>query len=382
MEGKVGLAVVGVGSIGIRGALNHLVLPDAQELVYLAAVCDPVPGRAKAAAEKYGVLRYYEDYDDLLADPAVDAVTLCTPIGLHYEQAMKAIAAGKHVHLNKTMTTTRAEADEVIEAARKAGVKLVASPNAGHYRSTARMREIVRSGEIGRVYWAETGTAGGGHEFEAFRAGDDILSNVNPAWYYKRPGGGPMYDMAVYSLHTITAILGPVRRVAGMSGIGLKERFFKGERITVEMDDNTHLLLDFGDDVYCLLFGTNSFSGPARPFAAVYISGSAGAIYRARGGIEVWLREPPGTARTEEVDNWMPYAGGPHAEMGERHVYSDTMHLVDCILYNKEPAVSAEHARHVIEIIELGYKAAATGCTQELTTSFTLRELTQGPQLA
>ncbi len=379
MKDKVGLAVVGVGSIGIRGALNHFILPDVQ-LAYVAAVCDNVPGRAKAAAEKYNVPHYYENYDDVLADPTVDAVTICTPIGLHYEQAMKAIAAGKHVHLHKTMTTTKAEADEVIAAAEKAGVKLVASPNAGHYRSTKRIKEIIQSGEIGRVYWAETGTSGGGHEYETFRKGDDILSNVNPAWYYKRPGGGPMYDMAVYSLHTITGILGPVKRVTGMSGIGLKERTFKGETIKVEMDDNTHLVLDFGDDVYCLVFGTNSFSGPARPFAAVYISGSAGAIHRARGGIEVWRREPQGMARTETVENWMPFVTEEHAKLGEAHVFSDTMHLVDCILNNKTPAVSAEHARHVIEIIELGYKAAQTGCTQTLTTTFTLRELTQGPE--
>jgi predicted dehydrogenase len=49
------------------------------------------------------------------------------------------------------------------------------------------------------------------------------------------------------------------------------------------------------------------------------------------------------------------------------------------VLNDKEPAVSAEHARHVIEIIELGYKAAATGQTQELTSTFVLRELTVGP---
>ncbi len=379
MKDKVGLAVVGAGSIGIRGVLDHYCgVGDVGHLAQIVAVCDNVPGRAEAVAARYGVPRYYERYEDVLGDPAVDAVTLCTPIGLHYEQTVKAIGAGKHVHLNKTMTTSKAEADDVIALARQAGVKLVASPNAGHYRATRRMREIIDSGEIGRVYWAETGTAGGGHEFESYRSGDDIIANVSPAWYYKRPGGGPMYDMAVYSLHTITGILGPARRVTGMSGIGLKERYFKGAPISVEMDDNTHLLLDFGDSVFCLVFGSNSFSGPARPFAAVFISGSEGAVYRAQDGIEVWSRRAE-SARSEQVENWMPYAQGAHAHMPERHVFSDTMHLVDCILYDKEPAVSAEHARHVIEIIELGYKAAQTGCTQELTTTFELRELTEGP---
>ncbi|MDP2858127.1 MAG: Gfo/Idh/MocA family oxidoreductase, partial [Bacillota bacterium] len=79
MKNKVGIGVVGAGSIGIRGALNHLVLPDVQPVAYVAAVCDPVPGRAQAAAEKYGVLGHYERYEDLLADPTVDAVTLGSP---------------------------------------------------------------------------------------------------------------------------------------------------------------------------------------------------------------------------------------------------------------------------------------------------------------
>ncbi|MEA3345921.1 MAG: Gfo/Idh/MocA family oxidoreductase [Chloroflexota bacterium] len=374
---RIGLA--GCGSVAQRGLLPHLAQEDIRQWCELTAVMDPVPGRAEATAEKFGAKLWFEDYDEMLASD-IDAVVIASPIGVHYEQAMKAIAAGKHLHLNKTMTTTRAEADELIEAAREAGVKVVASPGRAHRPGTKRVKEIVESGEIGRVYWAEVGTAGGGHEFESFRTGDDVLSNVNPAWYYKRPGGGPMYDMTVYALHTITGILGPVKRVTGMSGIGLKERFFKDQRIEVEMDDNTHLLLDFGDSVFCLVFGSNSFGGPARPFSLPFISGSEGAIAMTRDDrevkLQVWGRDIEDGHRVENPGRDMPFVFGPHLELPESHVYSDIMHMVDCVLYDKEPAVSAEHARHVIEIIELGYKAAETGQTQDMTTTFTPRELT------
>ena len=60
MTAPLGMGVVGAGSIGIRAALMHLSLPDVQDRVTLAAVCDPVPGRAQAAAEKFGVKRGYE----------------------------------------------------------------------------------------------------------------------------------------------------------------------------------------------------------------------------------------------------------------------------------------------------------------------------------
>jgi predicted dehydrogenase len=255
---------------------------------------------------------------------------------------------------------------------------VVASPGIAHEPRARRVIEILRSGEIGRLYWAETGTAARGHEHEAFRAPDDVLSDVNPAWYYRRPGGGPLYDMTVYALHLITGILGPVKRVVALSGIGLKERTFKCQTIPVEMDDNTHMLLDFGEDVYGLVFGSNSFGGPARPFAGCFFSGSEGAVALGRQGIEVWGQGIEGGYRQEEIARDMPFVFGAHAELPERHVYSDIMHMVDCVLHDKQPAVSAEHARHVIEIIELGYLAAQTGQTQALKTRFELRQLTVG----
>ena len=110
----LGMGVVGAGSIGIRAALEHFSRTDVHDRVILASVCDPVPGRAEAAAAKYGVGTHYESYEDLLADPTVDLVTICSPIGLHYEQGLLAIAAGKHIHFNKTMTVTADESLDLI----------------------------------------------------------------------------------------------------------------------------------------------------------------------------------------------------------------------------------------------------------------------------
>jgi predicted dehydrogenase len=142
------------------------------------------------------------------------------------------------------------------------------------------------------------------------------------------------------------------------------------------MDDNTHLLLDFGDNVFCLIFGSNSDAGSARPFSVPFISGSDGGITTGREGVEIWGRNVEGWKRVEKPGSDMPFVFGPHLNLPERHVYSDIMHLVDCALHDKEPVINAEHARHVIEIIELGYKAARTGQTQNMTTTFSLGELT------
>ncbi|MCB0080350.1 MAG: Gfo/Idh/MocA family oxidoreductase, partial [Caldilineaceae bacterium] len=210
MSNPVRIGVVGAGSISLRGIMPHLSQADVQPLARMTAVCDPVPGRAQAAAEKFNVPHAYESYEELLDSGEVDAITIASPIGIHYEQGKAAIERGIHIHFNKTMTTTRAEADDLIALAEQKGVKLLASPGQmlnGVHRS---LRRMVLDGTIGDLVWCATGIAiGRGHEGEPIRQGDDVLSNINPSWYFRRPGGGPMYDMTVYSLHTLTGILGP-----------------------------------------------------------------------------------------------------------------------------------------------------------------------------
>ena len=367
------LAIIGAGSIGIRGAMDHLVLPDVEDRVVMTAVCDPAPGRAQAAADKYGIPQAFEDYDDLLANAGVDAVTLCTPIAIHYEQGLKAIRAGKHVHFNKTMTVTTSEADHLIEEAETRGVNLVASPGQMLRPSNQRIRELIHEGAIGKMVWAATGAAFGAyHEKEDVRQGDDALSNVDPTWYWRNPGGGPPYDMTVYGLHTLTGILGPAKKVTALSGTRIGEREFRGRLYPCDANDNSLILLDFGDSVFALAYGTaagnlvKSFGQPN--------------FYGTTGSIEALLLngeplEYPGRQAAESSRNGaislLPHVKHtPHADMQEAHVFEDLMQLVDLALDGTPTSATPEHARHVIEIIESAYRAAETGQAQTLHTSF------------
>src|SRR5438270_1314159 len=120
------------------------------------------------------------------------------------------------------MTTTAAEADDLITRAERKGVKLVSSPGEMLRPHNRRIRELIRNGDLGRLAWATTGAAFGTyHEREGVRQGEDVLANIDPSWYYRRPGGGPLYDMTVYGLHALTGILGPAKQVTGLSGVGL-----------------------------------------------------------------------------------------------------------------------------------------------------------------
>ena len=359
MTKPIGMGVVGAGAIALRGVLNHLSVEDVHDRVKPVAVCDPFPGRAKAAAEKFGAARWYETYEELLADPAVDAVSLCSPIGLHYQQGMQAIEAGKHIHFNKTMATTVAECDDLMARAAAGKLRLVASPGMMLHPHNQRIREAVRGGAIGQLIWAVAGVSGAAdyHLGEEFRTDDDVLTSIDPTWYFRKPGGGPLYDVIVYCLHNLTGILGPAHRVTALSGLAVKEREFRGATITCDMDDSTFMLLDFGDTAYAVVYGT---------VAGSVTQGFQPTLFGTRGSVVG--TEVNGESMRREGDG-MPHWTGPHREMPEAHVYEDVMQLVDWVREGKPSIANAEHARHVIDIFESAYRSAQTGKTQDLVTA-------------
>lgn len=368
MAERVGMGVVGAGSIGVRGALMHLCMDDVKDKVKLAAVCDPAPGRARAAAEKFGVESAYDSYEDLLDDPSVDAITLGTPIGMHFDQGMMAVRAGKHIHFNKTMTTTAEEALVLIQEAKAKGVKIVASPGQMTRPDNREIRRIVRSGELGKIAWAAVGAAFGSyHEEEGMRTGDDPLSNVNPAWYWRKPGGGPLYDMTVYGLHTLTGILGPAKRVTGMSGVLIPEREFKGQKYPVDADDNSFAILDFGGSTCAFVYGA-AVGFIDAGFGRPSIFGTKGTIVAG----DLNGKPIPFPGDDDGLSHYVRgrHITGEHRKMGEAHVFEDIMQLVDYVANDVLPNASAEHAAHVIEIVEGIYASAESGQTQTLTTTF------------
>ena len=372
---------MGAGALALR-VLAHLALPDVQGAVLATHVCDPADGRAEAAARRFGVARWSRSLERLLEDPAVDAVTIASPIALHHEQGMAAIRAGKHVHFNKTMALTAEQATELIEAARAAGVRLVASPGEMLRPHNQRVKAMIADGVIGTVCWAACGAAFGDyHVGEPERQGTGPLENIDPSWYFRSPGGGPLYDMTVYALHGLTGILGSVQRVTALSGTRIPEREVAGRRITADAHDNTLILLDFGDGLLALAYGTaagvltdgvdwdpsGSYYGTGGRITGLLLDG-APFDYPGRELVTepaAELRRDPG-----ERAGWLlPHVTEAHRALPEQHVFEDVMQLVDWVRDGTPSVATAEHARHVIEIIDAAYRAASTGTTQRLTTT-------------
>jgi len=365
--------LVGCGSLSQRGVLPHLSLPDAREKVQLVAVVDAVAERAQQSAERYNVPAHFTEIDQMLAKVDLDIVLIITPIPFHFPNAMTAIAAGKHVYVQKAMTTTLAEADQLLAARDKAGIKLAAAPGFELFPTTGQMRQLIDDGALGRVNIGFTYTWGFGHEHESIRSGTGALAEINPAWYY-REGAGPLPDVTVYSLQLATSLLGPVRRVTALGNKTAETLTWKGQPMPIQVNDNNLVLMEFVSGALVTAIGSNGVGSSRIPWGGLGLYGTGGALETldvdgASGyPLQFEVRNKETRTYTAKLGD-QPYLKGGHLTIEEPHVYCDIMELVDAIHEDRAPRASGEQARHVVEIIEKARLAMQTGQTQILTST-------------
>jgi predicted dehydrogenase len=226
-----------------------------------------------------------------------------------------------------------------------------------------RMKEMINAGAIGKVAFARMHSSHGGPEYF------QVTRTTDPSWFYQ-PGAGPLYDLGVHGLHTITGLLGPAKSVACMSSISQPTRTpigcggeFEGVPFDVNIDDQTLVMLDFGNSVHAFLDCTYCVKAYEGPNLEIY--GSHGTISSSRNpeSIVRMYRAIPADGLERE---WY------EPDMSEELRYQSigVKDLIDAILEDREPVLTPEHARHVIEIMVKCYTAAREGRTVPLETTF------------
>jgi predicted dehydrogenase len=200
------VAIVGCGRISDLHERGY----QRQEDARIVAVCDTQGKRARQKARAWGVDRVYTDYQRLLADPEIDLVELLVPHHLHAEMTVAACKAGKHVSVQKPMALSVAEADQMIEAAGRAGVVLRVYENFVFYPPHVRAREMIEAGEIGEPQMIRL-HVGTGKSETAWKV---PLS----AWLWRfnegKCGGGPLiFDHGYHLFSLAYQLMGEVERV-------------------------------------------------------------------------------------------------------------------------------------------------------------------------
>lgn len=347
-------------------------LPGLREMaaeVTVVAAADPVIERARAVAAEYAIPAVFPTLEAMLAGAELDLVINLTPIPLHGATSRTILEAGKHLVVEKPIATTMADADLLIELANARNLKVVVAPPDMLYQSYVDARRLLAEGAIGRPCFARVRGSNAGPAAGAWP--------LDPTWFYQE-GSGPLFDMGVYALHEITGLLGPAKRVVAYSGITEPTRVvrggpFKGKEIEVTTADNTLMMLDFGDSLYAVVDGTFNVNAARSPWLEIF--GRAGTLnvynftQRHDVPLELYrLDAAPG------MDGWIvPRARGATTLEAQFARYGRAIlvkHLVDCVVGDTHPVVSAEHARHALEIMLKATESAQLGRVLDLETTF------------
>mgnify|MGYP003417545920 CR=1 FL=1 len=166
----------------------------------------------KAAAEEFGVEKWTLDYREVLADPALDAAVIATPPYFHAQQLEAALAAGKHVLLEKPMAESLQSIERILAAVEGSPHQIVLEASCRHTRLTRKfqfIKEMIDSGKLGEIYHI--------HHNHLMR-GTFIEYNPNGAWAMdkKRAGGGPFADWGVYDLSFHLGLLNDIPQLKSL----------------------------------------------------------------------------------------------------------------------------------------------------------------------
>jgi predicted dehydrogenase len=312
------------------------------DTVALTRIADVDPANAAEAAATAGVPACTPA--ELYAADDVDLVLNLTIPLAHAEVALAAIAAGKHVYGEKPLAADTSAARSVLDAARDAGVLVGCAPDTVLGTGVQTARASLDAGEIGRPVAATAFMTTAGHE----------RWHPAPEFYYQ-PGGGPLLDMGPYYLTALVTLLGPVRRVAGMSATPRDTRVVgsgprAGQRFPVQVATHvTGVLEHAGGALTTLLM---SFDVPAARLPRIEVYGTGGSLS---------VPDPNNFAGTVQIfrDEWtdLPVRAG-YPDAGRGYGIAD---LARSLVDGTPHRAGGELAYHVLDVMECLLRAADTG---------------------
>ena len=338
-------ALVGAGNIADRYAAAIGAAPELE----LAGATDLDSARAEALDAARGG-RVYPDLDAILADDTVEAVVNLTVPQAHHDVAAAAIAAGKHVHNEKPLTLRHAAALHLIELAAEHGVRLSSAPATLLGEAQQTLWKLVREGAVGRprIVYAEANW----DRLERWHPDPRSLYAV-----------GPLVDVGVYPLTIATAIFGPVRRVQAYGTTVEPERaLLDGTPFEPEAPDFSVAVLEHEGGVVTRL--TASFYVGPSAQRGIEVHGDEGSVW-----MPTWAEA---NSRIELKTRRSEYERVPHV----REAFDGIdwgralVDLAQAVEEGRPHRASAEHAAHVVEVLNAAESSAATGAPASVASGF------------
>lgn len=338
-------ALVGCGNIAARYAARIA----AEESLELVGATDLVAGRADAFAAEHGGTAY-ATLDDLLADDAVDVAVNLTAPRAHAEVTASCLRAGKHVHTEKPVALDHAGAARLAELAEENGVRLSCAPATLLGEAQQTVWRTLREGRVGRVRTAYAEANWG--RIESWHPEPEALLSV-----------GPLVDVGVYPLTILTGIHGPARLVHAYATTLEPERVRRdGSAFRLGSPDFVVAVAELADGLVVRL--TASFYvGPSRQ-RGIEWHGDEGSLHLA-----TWaesnssLQLQPRGGEYEPV----PLVREPYDGIDWGRPLVD---LAAALEEGRPHRAAAEHAAHVVEILEAAETSAETATPVAVTSTF------------
>ena len=330
------VGVVGCGTISGAYFKNMNASPH----LAVVACADQIPERAKASAAEFGIPGVCSP-DELVADGEVDLVLNLTIPSAHAEINIAALENGKHVYSEKPFATTREDGKRTLEAARSKRLAIGCAPDTFLGSGIQTCLRLIEQGDVGQPLAASG--------FMLSRGPENW--HPNPAFFYQ-PGGGPLLDMGPYYLTTLVCLLGPVRRVTGMSRILYPERTAdRGPRAgeTFKVSTPTYIagLLEFESGAQATLVTSLGITGHDLPHMQVYCT---------KGILGVpdpnYFRGPVKVRSNEEESNWQEVPLAFHHTDGPGNFRGlGVIEMATALERGEQPRASGELAYHVLDVM-------------------------------
>ncbi|HEX6764306.1 MAG TPA: Gfo/Idh/MocA family oxidoreductase [Polyangiaceae bacterium] len=326
----LGIAVIGYGYWGPNLVRNFMQADGAR----VVAVCDPVEKRRAQVQGLYPTIKTYANITETLADPNVNAVVIATPVSSHFELAMQALQAGKHVLVEKPMTNTVEHAERLIEEAEKRKLTLMVDHTFCYTSVVGKIRELVSQGSLGQLFY-----------YDSVRVNLGLFQHdVNVLW-----------DLAVHDLSIMDFVLGRPPKMIAATGVA---------SVPGQPESLAYLTCFFGDNLLAhfhvnwlapvkirktLIGGSHKMiewddmelSEKLRVYdKGITVASSPENIYQLKVGYRAG-------------DMWAPHI--PNVEA----LQVEARHFVECATSGRKPTTDGHSGLRVVKILEAASKSVA-----------------------
>ena len=336
---QIGFGIIGGGMIGPYHAEAIRMIPEAK----LVAVATSREDTARRFAEKVQVDSWYTDYRELLKRDDIQVVNICTPPYLHEEMVLAAAEAGKHVLVEKPIAINLRQADTMIDACEKAGVKLGVIFQYRFSEAAQKLKKAVETLLFGRLFLGDV-------YVKWFRTGEYYQS---ASWrgLWSKEGGGALINQSIHAIDLLQWFMGPVEWVEGVC---------QTVHHRIEVEDLGLALIRFQSGAVGVIEGSTALY-PGFP-QRIELHGEKGSAILEGDRIAFWKFQdntvPMDLLQKGEVLNT---SSSPTAGFSPEYHRRQIQDFLEAIRDNRPPLVDGIEGRKALEIVRAIYLSSQNG---------------------